>query len=81
MDLTKKTCVPCRGGIPPLKEAEVRELLAITPGWELLDEGTKIRREFKPYLGWQWGNTYGETKELGGGGADWKFVVGISGWL
>ncbi|MEC8009270.1 MAG: copper resistance protein B [Pseudomonadota bacterium] len=43
--------------------------------------GYEIRREFKPYLGWQWGNTYGETKVLGGGGADWQFVVGISGWL
>ena len=47
MDLTAKSCVPCRGGVAPLEEAQARELLAMTPGWELLDAGTKIRRAFK----------------------------------
>jgi 4a-hydroxytetrahydrobiopterin dehydratase len=46
-DLTQKTCVPCRGGIPPLEEAPARELLSSTPGWELLDGATKLRRDFK----------------------------------
>ena len=47
MDLTQQTCVPCRGGIDPIKPSPARELLASTPGWELLDDATKIRRDFK----------------------------------
>ena len=46
-DLTQKTCVPCHGGIDPLEEAPARELLASTPGWELLDGATKLRRDFE----------------------------------
>ena len=46
MSLTSKTCVPCRGGIPPLEEAESRAFLDQTPGWELIDDATKIRRTF-----------------------------------
>ena len=46
MSLTSKTCVPCRGGIPPLEEAEAQALLGQTPGWELIDDATKIRRTF-----------------------------------
>ena len=47
MDLKQQTCVPCRGGIDPLEAAPAQDLLASTPGWELLDEATKIRRDFK----------------------------------
>jgi 4a-hydroxytetrahydrobiopterin dehydratase len=46
MSLTSKTCVPCRGGIPPLEEAQAQALLGETPGWELIDDATKIRRTF-----------------------------------
>jgi len=37
MSLAQKTCIPCRGGVPPLPEAEARELLAQVSGWELID--------------------------------------------
>ena len=47
MELTQKSCVPCRGGIPPLAKAEAENLLAHTPGWELLDEAKKIQRKFR----------------------------------
>ncbi len=47
MELTRKSCVPCRGGIPPLAKAEAENLLAQTPGWELLNEATKIQRKFR----------------------------------
>ena len=47
MQLTAKTCVPCRGGIPPLAPEEAGKYLAETPGWELIDDATKIRRAFK----------------------------------
>lgn len=36
--LASKTCVPCRGGVPPLKGDELRALLARVPGWEAVNE-------------------------------------------
>ena len=46
MSLTSKTCVPCRGGIPPLQPAEAQTFLKQTPGWELTHDDTRIRRAF-----------------------------------
>jgi len=37
MDLTKKKCVPCEAGMPPLEEAKVNELLKEIPAWSLKD--------------------------------------------
>jgi 4a-hydroxytetrahydrobiopterin dehydratase len=37
-DLASKTCVPCRGGVPPLRGAELEELASQVPGWEVVDE-------------------------------------------
>ena len=38
-ELTAKHCVPCRGGIPPLKGAEISELMEKLNGsWEVIDE-------------------------------------------
>jgi 4a-hydroxytetrahydrobiopterin dehydratase len=45
--LTEKTCVPCRGGIPPLGREEAEALRAQTPDWELIDEAHRIRRKFR----------------------------------
>ena len=40
MSLADKTCVPCRGGIPPLHATKVQELLAqLEKGWELNQDG------------------------------------------
>ena len=47
MSLIKKTCEPCRGGIPPLKLNESQTLLAQTQGWKLIENNSKITREFK----------------------------------
>ena len=47
MELTAKTCTPCRGGIPPLTPAEAERYLAEVPGWQLLEGATKIERTFK----------------------------------
>jgi 4a-hydroxytetrahydrobiopterin dehydratase len=44
--LTEKTCVPCRGGVPPLAEDEAENFLGQTPGWELR-EGKRIERTYK----------------------------------
>lgn len=45
--LTAKTCVPCRGGIPPLSEEAAREYAAATPGWTLAENGTRLTRRFE----------------------------------
>ena len=45
--LAEKTCVPCRGGIPPLPPEEVIRLLPEAAGWEAIDEQTKIQGQFK----------------------------------
>jgi len=31
--LAEKTCVPCRGGVPPLTQSEITPLLAELDGW------------------------------------------------
>ncbi len=36
-DLAGKTCVPCRGGVPPLTSEEIAPLLAQLDGWEVLE--------------------------------------------
>ena len=38
-ELAKKHCVPCRGGVPPLKGAELRDLAAkLGGGWTVVEE-------------------------------------------
>jgi len=36
--LADKKCVPCRGGIPPLKGTELQTLQAQVPGWTVVNE-------------------------------------------
>ncbi len=47
MNLSEKLCVPCRGGIPPLALAEAETLLEQAPGWRLLENGTRLERQFR----------------------------------
>lgn len=38
-DLSKKNCIPCQGGIPPLKGKELLELQKqLGNGWKVIDE-------------------------------------------
>ena len=38
-DLASKQCVPCRGGVPPLKGADLQALLReLNNGWRVIDE-------------------------------------------
>ena len=38
-DLTSRTCVPCRGGVEPLKGEALRKLAArLGGGWQVVDE-------------------------------------------
>jgi 4a-hydroxytetrahydrobiopterin dehydratase len=48
-ELAEKTCVPCRGGVPPLKGRELQEMHKRLPQWEnwkVINEH-HINREFK----------------------------------
>jgi 4a-hydroxytetrahydrobiopterin dehydratase len=45
-DLADKTCVPCRGDVPPLRGKELEELERQLPDWEVV-EGHHLRREFR----------------------------------
>ena len=45
-ELVSKTCVPCRGGIPPLTKPEAQAYLGNAPGWALADDGRRIERGF-----------------------------------
>jgi 4a-hydroxytetrahydrobiopterin dehydratase len=45
-DLASKTCVPCRGGTPPLKGEELDDLRRQVPEWEVVEEH-HLRRRFQ----------------------------------
>jgi len=36
--LAQKSCVPCRGGVPPLKGEELARLQSEVPGWEVVNQ-------------------------------------------
>ena len=37
MSLAEKDCVPCRGGVPPLRGEALENMKAQVPGWEVVD--------------------------------------------
>ena len=37
-ELADKECIPCRGGVPPLKGVEIEPLAAQLPGWTVVGE-------------------------------------------
>ena len=41
--LAAKTCVPCRGGIPPLKGKELTDLQKHVPDWNVVKEHHLVR--------------------------------------
>ena len=45
MDLTKKHCIPCEGGIPPMSKSEAEKYLKEVKGWQL--SGNKIEKDLK----------------------------------
>jgi 4a-hydroxytetrahydrobiopterin dehydratase len=44
--LADKKCVPCRGGVPPLKGTEVESLHRMVPRWTVVKDH-HIQREYK----------------------------------
>ncbi|MDQ2696175.1 MAG: 4a-hydroxytetrahydrobiopterin dehydratase [Pseudomonadota bacterium] len=47
MSLTEKSCVPCRGGVPPMEPKQAEEMLAQVPGWSLTHDATRLERTYK----------------------------------
>lgn len=45
-DLADRTCVPCRGGVPPLAGRDLEELARQVPEWEVVEEH-HLKREFR----------------------------------
>jgi len=37
-DLATRTCVPCKGGVPPLKGEALKKLSRELPAWKVIDE-------------------------------------------
>jgi 4a-hydroxytetrahydrobiopterin dehydratase len=46
LELSRKHCAPCEGGVPALAPEQVRTYLADLPEWKLTEDG-KIRREWR----------------------------------
>lgn len=68
-DLSKKSCTPCKKGVPPLKGAALKELQKeIDPNWQLIDEAYLERsysfKDFKEALAFT--NRVGEVAEAEG---------------
>lgn len=47
--LTESSCVPCRGGVPPLGDAEIAALAPDVPEWRQVERDgiQRIEREYK----------------------------------
>ena len=45
-ELASKTCVPCKGGVPPLKGEELDPLRQQVPEWDVVEEH-HLRRFFR----------------------------------
>ena len=67
-ELASQTCVPCRGGVPPLKGAELRQILQEVPQWQVINEHHVTRTfpfpDFKQALAFV--NRVGEEAEQQG---------------
>jgi 4a-hydroxytetrahydrobiopterin dehydratase len=46
-ELTKKHCKPCEGGVPVLSDKQVQQFLKEVEGWQLIDDGKSIQRQWR----------------------------------
>ena len=79
-ELASKTCVPCKGGTPPLEGEEIEELRRQIPDWEVVEEH-HLRRvfRFKNFReAWGFVNKVGELAEQQGHHPDISFGWGYA---
>lgn len=64
-ELSDRTCIPCRGDVPPLRGARISELSGQVPGWEVVEEHHLRRvRRFTNFRGaLEFVNQVGELAE------------------
>jgi 4a-hydroxytetrahydrobiopterin dehydratase len=43
VELARKQCIPCKGGVPPLKGAELNALHQEVPEWNVINEHHLVR--------------------------------------
>ncbi|MCP4247641.1 MAG: 4a-hydroxytetrahydrobiopterin dehydratase [bacterium] len=67
-ELSTRQCVPCRGGVPPLKGSELLQLHEQLRDWEVVDEHHLTKRfEFPDFVqALAWVNGIGELAEQQG---------------
>ena len=46
-DLSKKTCIPCQGGVPALEKEACVKLNKELDGWSLNEEANRLSKSFK----------------------------------
>jgi len=48
-ELVQSSCVPCRGGVPPLTDEAIARLQPEVPEWQVVEEEgvRRLRREFR----------------------------------
>jgi 4a-hydroxytetrahydrobiopterin dehydratase len=77
-ELSERQCVPCRGGVPPLKGAEIQDFSAQLEGWQVVNEHhlqkTYRFKDFRESL--QFVNRIGELAEAQGHHPDISFGWG-----
>jgi 4a-hydroxytetrahydrobiopterin dehydratase len=79
-ELASKTCVPCKGGTPPLEGEEIEDLRRQIPEWEVVEEH-HLRRvfRFKNFReAWGFVNKVGELAEQQGHHPDISFGWGYA---
>jgi len=84
-ELANKTCVPCRGGVPPLQGAGLRKVAEQLPDWSVIDEHHVERTfEFKDFRqALEFTNRVGELAEEQGHHPDIHLAwgkVGVKLW-
>ena len=77
-DLASRSCVPCRGGVPPLKGEELQRYADQVTGWQIVDEHHLQRHfSFKDFRGaLDFVNRVGEIAETEGHHPDIDFGWG-----
>jgi 4a-hydroxytetrahydrobiopterin dehydratase len=67
-ELAKKSCVPCQGGVPPLKPSSIAELLGKVEGWKVEESHHLVKKyDFPDFQsGLEFVNRVGDVAEYEG---------------
>ncbi|HEY0320751.1 MAG TPA: 4a-hydroxytetrahydrobiopterin dehydratase [Pyrinomonadaceae bacterium] len=78
--LASRQCVPCRGGVPPMRGKEIKEFLGELKGWDVIEEHHLLKSfgfgNFRQALDFV--NRIGEVAEAQGHHPDISFGWGYA---